>query len=205
MEDIFEAEDALPPDISVDDLPTEFFSSLTSDPSHALLHRSVVSKLTRLIMKASGRHSRQSTREAANGSPKKAKRTFATLETAILSRLLRMLERSVKAGEDLDPFKIASAELAKVPARGEASPKKTPRKKTAKSEDRARSKSATPHVADEVEVEDIAESVQEHLSDIDIEILSKALEVARDSLLATDCCLTLLSSDRLQKQVRICH
>jgi cohesin loading factor subunit SCC2 len=201
VEDIFEAEDTLPPDISPDDLPIEFFSSLTFDSSHALLHRTVIDKLTKLILKSSTRHSRQSTREAANGSPKKLKSTFATLETGILSRLLRILERSVKSGEDVDPFRIASVEPATIPARGESSPKKSPRKKAVKNNDRMRSKSATPHNVGEVEGHDTAESVLEPPNDVDVETLLRALEMARDSLLATDCCLTLLSSDRLQKQV----
>ena len=34
--------------------------------------------------------------------------------------------------------------------------------------------------------------------------LWKALELARDSVLAADCCTTLLVSDRLPKQVRTC-
>lgn len=157
----------------------------------------------KLIIKASGRHGRQSTRDSnrSNGSPKKAKRTFATLETATLARVLRILERSVKAGEDLDPFNTTTSDMVRVTAKVEASPKKSSKsKKPTKSEAR-RSKSATPHQADDAEESNSTDSPHE-VTDADLDMLSRVLELARDSLLATDCCLTLLSSDRLQKQVR---
>ncbi|KAI0088475.1 hypothetical protein BDY19DRAFT_165528 [Irpex rosettiformis] len=199
VEDVFEAEDSLPPDIDPSDLPPEFFSPLTSDPSQAMLHRLVVNKLTKLIIKGSGGHTRQATRDAVNGSPRKVKRSFATVDTTVLSRLLRILERSVRAGEDLDPFKTASNEHARVPAKVELSPRKPPRKK--KGDNRARSKSATPHVNGEDEGTETANSALQEVMEVDLEALSRALELARDSLAATDCCLALLSSDRLQKQL----
>jgi cohesin loading factor subunit SCC2 len=37
----------------------------------------------------------------------------------------------------------------------------------------------------------------------DFDNLTKLLDVARDSILAADCCIALLGSDRLQKQVRL--
>lgn len=198
VEDIFEAEDSLPPDIDPSDLPPEFFSPLTSDPSQAMLHRSVVTKLTKLIIKGAGGHSRQSTRDSVNGSPRKARRSFATVETSVLSRLLRMLERSVRAGEDLDPFKTASHELVRAPTKVEMSPKKTPRKK--KADSRARSASVLPQLNGDGDGDEVASTVPQDVSEADLEALSRALELARDSLAGTECCLTLLGSDRLQKQ-----
>lgn len=185
-------------------MPGGFFSSLSSDSSHPLLSRPVVSKLTKLIVKASGGRSRQSTRESAhsNGSPKKSKRTFATLDTAILSRVFRLLERSVKAGEDLDPFKTSSSEMVRVASKLEASPKKAKAKKLSKADSR-RSKSATPHPTDEGDANEMADAEPQEISEADLNALFRALELARESLSATECCLTLLSSDRLQKQVRV--
>ena len=199
IEDIFEAEDSLPPDINPADLPPEFFSPLTIDPSQVMLHRLVVTKLTKLITKGSGGHSRQSTRDSVSSSPRKVKKSFATVETSVLSRLLRILERSVRAGEDLDPFKTAAAELARVPNKLEMSPKKTPKKK--KGDSRARSTSAVPQL-NRGEDDEVMSNASHEVSETDLEVLSRALELARDSLAATDCCLTLLGSDRLPKQVR---
>lgn len=199
LDDIFEAEDALPPDIDVSELPAEFFSPLTTESAHPLLHRSILTKLTKLIMKG-GAHSRQNTRESthSNGSPRKMKKTFATIETAVLSRLLRLLERSVKAGEDLDPFGTAGVD--RTVRKVEQSPRKPKAKKAAKSEIR-RSASATPRPTEDMETEDRSDSNPQELTEVDLETLCRTLEVARESLCATECCLTLLSSDRLQKQV----
>ena len=206
MEDIFEAEDALPPDLDIADLPSDFFSSHTSDPTHPLLHRSVINKLTKLIVKASGKHSRQNARDSSHsgGSPKKLKRTFATVETSTLSRILRILERSVKAGEDLDPFDTSSADMARTVVKCEATPKKASKPKRSGKADSGRSKSGTPHSADEDEGDPTSDSARD-ATEGDLDAMIRSLELARDSLLAADCCLTLLSSDRLQKQVRTQH
>lgn len=39
------------------------------------------------------------------------------------------------------------------------------------------------------------------LDEMDYEKLTRDLEIARDSILAADCCIALLGSDRLTKQV----
>ncbi|KAG6870132.1 hypothetical protein C0993_005124, partial [Termitomyces sp. T159_Od127] len=120
------------------------------------------------------------------------------VDTQILARLLKILERNVRAGEDVDPFRYTP------PARAPASPSKKSPKKAArgKKADR-RSKSKTPGLDGEGDDgEDHvgpADAVAE-LTDVEFDQLAKVLEVARDSIVAADCCIALLASDRLTKQ-----
>ncbi|OBZ71396.1 Protein rad9 [Grifola frondosa] len=70
-----------------------------------------------------------------------------------------------------------------------------------------RSKSDTPGPSTdarsgEEEIEpDTNESPTQQVTDADLENLTKLLDIARDSVLAADCCITLLGSDRLTKQL----
>jgi cohesin loading factor subunit SCC2 len=130
------------------------------------------------------------------------------IETNILSRLLKMLERSVKAGEDLDPFATASYHGIIIQSNGRegtASPRK---KKASGKKAERRSKSQTPRDDGEDAImgdknEEIDRGRRDHeMLEADYEHLTKTLEVARDSVLSADCCIALLASDRLPKQVR---
>ena len=129
------------------------------------------------------------------------------IETQMLSRLLKMLERSVKAGEDLDPFATASFVAQPSGREGTASPRK---KKASGKKAERRSKSQTPREDGEdasmaYEIEEGSQGRRERdyeMQETDHGHLTKTLEVARDSVLAADCCIALLASDRLPKQVR---
>ncbi|KAH8982787.1 hypothetical protein EDB86DRAFT_3085925 [Lactarius hatsudake] len=90
LEDIFEAEDTLPADADPESLSIEFFSPLTIEASRPQLHPNLIRKLSKLISQVAR--------------PVKRLR-IADIETSTLSRILKILERSVRAGEDLDPFK----------------------------------------------------------------------------------------------------
>ncbi|KAI9064653.1 hypothetical protein FKP32DRAFT_1625471 [Trametes sanguinea] len=202
LEDIFEAEDALPPDVEPHDLPAEWFSSLTAPGSQPHLHPNVIRKLTTQITKVarpSKRH-RINSRDAngaAAGTPRYRCR-MADIDTTTLTRILKMLERSVRAGEELDPFKSSGAAASiskgtkgKKPASG----------KKASAEGR-RSKSQSPTGQGEDESMDVDEPAMEQtVTEQDIDALTRTLEVARDSVLAADCCIALLGSDRLPKQL----
>ena len=196
LEDVYEAEDALPPDVDLNDLPAEFFSPLTIDSASPLLTPSLIRKLTSYITKAARpmKRMRQSTRDSGHSKPPSKTNGLASVETAQLSRMLRMLERTVKAGEDLDPFGTAQSQPAPAPK----SPSKKRAKNVAKGEDR-RSKSKTPH-PDGTEEYDDSEEVT--VTDGDIQVLCRTLDLSKDSVYAADCCLALLSSERLTKQVR---
>jgi cohesin loading factor subunit SCC2 len=130
---------------------------------------------------------------------------MADLDVQQLSRLLKILDRSVKAGEDIDPF--PHAPLSNLPSSAKSSPKKPSNKKNTKArKGERRSRSVTPKTRkipaeDEDREEDRSGSLAV-ATDADFDKLSTQLETARDSIFAADCCIALLGSDRLPKQVR---
>ncbi|TCD62425.1 Sister chromatid cohesion protein 2 [Steccherinum ochraceum] len=192
IEDIFEAEDSLAPDLAVSELPTEFFSPLTTDASRPLLHPSIMRKLTSYVGKVTRptKRLRLSSRDK-NGVPStpKSSSRVSQLEIPTLSRILRILDRSVKAGEDVDPFRTS---LGTVEGNGSLGSPVKARKSGSKQQ------KARPGDGD-VEMEISPEPSD--TSPIDYDGLTKALDVARDSVLAADCCIAILSSDRLPKQL----
>src|ERR1700683_1855338 len=70
LEDIFEAEDALPPDVDIQVLPGEWFSPMTIDGSSLLLHPHIIRKLAKYIGQVTRptKRIRLSAREGAAGS-----------------------------------------------------------------------------------------------------------------------------------------
>ncbi|KAG5653655.1 hypothetical protein H0H81_011615 [Sphagnurus paluster] len=194
MEDIFEAEDALPPDVDLSDLPLEFFSSLTTDSGSPLLNSHLIRKLTKHIGHVARPIKRL--RASAQGTPK-GKGRMAEVDTPVLSRLLKILERNVRAGEDVDPFRYTA------PIRPPSSPsKKSPKKPRGKPPSKSPGGSDDDAEASAVAAEQAASAhpVPE-LTEADFEKLAKVLEIARDSIIAADCCIALLASDRLTKQL----
>lgn len=198
MEDIFEAEDQLPPDAESSDLPLEFFSHSSVDYSRPLLHPNIVKKLTAYIGKVARptKRVRLSSKEHSMKHPgtPRSKGRMSEVDTTDISRLLRMLERSLKVAEDLDPFRSmgSTSELSS------GSTAKKPGKLT-KTVDRKRSKSKTPKPGDDAGSGD--EAMAEGPTSTDIDSLASALVAARDAVLAAECCIALLGSDRLTKQV----
>lgn len=192
IEDIFEAEDTIPSDVLPDDLNTQFFDLLSPDPSRPLLSPQLIRKLTKYI----GHVARPSKRlrqaiGGIHGTPRHKER-IADVDTQMLSRLLKVLERSIKTGESVDPFVYHGPPVANT--RG--SPKKP--KKPAKGKKTAKSQS--PDAEGEVAPEEEARQTLA-LTEEDYDALTKTLNLARDSILAADCCVALLASDRLTKQV----
>ncbi|KAF9046656.1 hypothetical protein BJ165DRAFT_1369666 [Panaeolus papilionaceus] len=192
IEDIFEAEDTIPSDVLPDDLNTQFFDLLSPDPSRPLLSPQLIRKLTKYI----GHVARPSKRlrqaiGGIHGTPRHKER-IADVDTQMLSRLLKVLERSIKTGESVDPFVYHGPPVANT--RG--SPKKP--KKPAKGKKTAKSQS--PDAEGEVAPEEEARQTLA-LTEEDYDALTKTLNLARDSILAADCCVALLASDRLTKQL----
>jgi cohesin loading factor subunit SCC2 len=193
---VFDAEDALLPDTDISSLPPQFFSHQTTiDCARPLLQPDLVRKLTKYISQVV--HPAKRVRHTATGNtPRHAKdKTLGDVDTTTLSRILKLLERSVKAGEDVDPF---AGPAAAVPGSAPASPRKTAKK----SKGRRRSKSRS---GDEAEPEPEGMQVDAGpvvLTDLDHVKTTRALETARDSIVAADCCLALLGAGRLTKQVR---
>ena len=194
LEDVFEAEDTLPADADPESLSIDFFSPLTLEASRPQLHPNLIRKLSKLITQVARPVKRLRTSTAITKplrSP--APCSIADIETTTLSRILKILERSVRAGEDLDPFK------ADRPAETRSSPGK--KGKVSKKLGSHR-RSQTPVGDDELRLgSDMGAA--EPAADIgaDLDTLAHALEVARDSILAADCCIALLGADRLSKQV----
>ena len=203
LEDTFEAEDGLPPEIEPEDLPVEWFSPLSLPGLPPYLHPTLIRKLITHITKVarpSKRH-RLGVRDvnAAQGTPR-LKGRMAHIDSATLGRILKMLERSVRAGEELDPF--PSSGNSTTSAHKQAKGKKPSGKKG--QGDGARGKSQSPGGQGEGDAMDVDEPrmEQQPVTEQDVEGLTRALELARDSVLAADCCIALLASDRLPKQVR---
>ena len=133
------------------------------------------------------------------GTPR-AKGRMADVDTQILSRLLKLLDRSVRAGEDIEPFLYHASHH--VPSSTKSSPRKLDAKKNARTKKSdTRSKSQTPKDEDEMDtVMQVEEQGTPDLGDANFDKLSRLLDVARDSIVAADCCIALLGSDRLTKQ-----
>ncbi|KAG6919647.1 hypothetical protein DXG01_003511 [Tephrocybe rancida] len=198
IDDIFEAEDSLPADVDLSDLPLDFFSALTTmDTARPLLNSTVIRKLTKHI----GHVARPMKRiRAGVQSTPRGKGRMNEVDTQVLSRLLKILERNVRAGEDIDPFRYSPPARQPTASPSKKSPKKASRGKKAE----RRSKSKTPggsEAEDEREEYAGAGDAMADLTDSDFERLAKVLEVARDSIVAADCCIALLASDRLTKQL----
>ncbi|KIJ60270.1 hypothetical protein HYDPIDRAFT_32393 [Hydnomerulius pinastri MD-312] len=194
IEDIFEAEDSLAVDVEASDLPKEFFSALTVDCTHPHLQQSVIRKLTKYISQLArpSKRSRRTAREGGTGGSNgtKSRETLGDIESPILSRLMKILERSIKAGEDLDPLRT-SAPRPPVPA--------SPSKKKAQ-KNQAEREAAN---GEDVEMRDSPahDLHPQQLTDSDVHDLAVQLEVSRDSILAAECCIALLSGEGLTKQL----
>ena len=207
IEDIFEAEDSLPTDPDHSSLPADFFSpTTTSDFSRPLLQPSLIRKLTKYIGYVARPTKRLRTVAGMQGTPK-SKGRMAEVETQVLSRLLKLLERNVRAGEDVDPF---SSSNHASPAAARSSKSISPQKKSPKKAARGkkierRSKSKSPSGDEGEEESEGAGSGDpmegQELTESDFDRLARVFDVARDSILAAGCCIALLGSDRLTKQV----
>lgn len=191
IEDILEAEDSLAVDIEPADLPKEYFSPFTVDCNHPHLQPNIVRKLTKYVSQLArpSKRARRTTREglpnASSGS--KTRDTLGDIGTPILSRLMKILERSIKAGEDLDPLRT-STHLAPAPP----SPSKLKKGQKVSGEGTA---------VQEEDSSAVHDSNPQQLTESDVRELAVQLEVSRDSILAAECCMALLSGESLTKQV----
>jgi cohesin loading factor subunit SCC2 len=105
LEDVFEAEDSLPADADPESLSIDFFSPLTVETSRPQLHPNLIRKLSKLISQVARPVKRLRTSTGTTQALRSPACSIADIETTTLSRILKILERSVRAGEDLDPFK----------------------------------------------------------------------------------------------------
>lgn len=224
IEDIFEAEDSLPADggdqpstIDSDQQHqlTHFFSRLTINYSYPLLSTSIIAKLTRAISQVARPAKRlrvTSSRDGTVTTPLIAA-GLSDLEVGTFSRVLKLLSRSVKLGEDLDVFAgppppPASA-LPDVKPGGKGK-KAVATKKSAAAAKKGRSRSHTPREGEKdeaggdetMDVEHDEQQADMGVTEEALQQLEKQLQMAKESVLAADACLALLSADKLPKQVR---
>ncbi|KAF9267598.1 hypothetical protein L218DRAFT_955463 [Marasmius fiardii PR-910] len=183
IDDVFSAEDSLPAEAELADLPSFYFSSHSTDCSRPALNSQTIRKLTQYIGNVArplkrGRHGAGSL-----ATPRGRAGRMADVDPQILSRMLRTLARSVKAGEDLDPFATLQHQQ-----RAPSSAPKSPTKKAA-----GKKRKGEEGEQDPVD--------NQGPSELEFDNLTRDLEITRDSVLAAECCIALLGSDRLTKQL----
>ncbi|KAK7056612.1 Sister chromatid cohesion protein 2 [Paramarasmius palmivorus] len=117
------------------------------------------------------------------------------IDSAILSRLLRILARSVRAGEDVEPFINKQKAAAKKESK---SPKKKLASKKGKEKAEGERSSKTP-----VDGEENVEEPQNTpaATSFSAEEIEEKLTRSRDSILAAESVVVLLGSERLAKQL----
>lgn len=199
LDDVFEAEDSLPADASLADLPVDYFSSLSVDQNLPLLQFSVLRKLLQSIAHVArpSKKIRLSSHRDTHGGTPYGKGRMAEVDPDTLSRAFKLLERSVKAGDDIDPFQWDKIEplTSNQAMRKSVSPtKKSKTKKSAAS-------APEQDVVGQDNTSNHSDHVDAKVSEVDLYQLSQQLELATGSILAADCCLALLASDRLPKQL----
>ncbi|KAL1743690.1 sister chromatid cohesion C-terminus-domain-containing protein [Schizophyllum fasciatum] len=209
LEDVFEAEDALPADFTPPGLssPAHGHEHATSGyPAHifaayappgearhpALSYAFMRGRLSKALVHVA--RPRRNVRVGGGGeSP--VKRTggrIGDLDMQVLARLLRILQRSVRMGLDTDPFASVGGIASSVEPR---SPSKKAHGKR-RADPGAEEMDVDEGDADAKKAKAVATVTEEELDK-----LLGELEIARDSAEAADCVLAVLSGDRLPKQM----
>lgn len=194
IDDIFEAEDSVPADGPAEDSyeSTGFFSKMTTDWSRPNLSVEFIARLAKIVDQVA-QPKQRARRDALFHSPSvNRSEGLSGVDVQLLSRIIKILERSVVAGEDVEPFPGPTVKLGglssadgngKSPSKG----KKTKRAKTPEGR-KTRSKSRTP-----VDPDDPTE--------VDMSKVERALQLAYESVLAADACFAILSVEQLPKQL----
>jgi len=199
-QEITTAEDELPPE---GDPGATMWSDLTSDWQRPMLSPGAVKKLVKLVSKVARPTKRDRLVGVRDGlgSPRRAGALagLAEVESGLLSRMLKLLERSVQAGEYVDPFVGPPAGTGHDFGAVSMSPTKA-KKSPVKSK---KGKGKSPAGADDAD-EDMGTSAdgKQEITQADYEKLDRALDTAREAIIAADCCVALLAADKLPKQVR---
>lgn len=202
IEDIFEAEDSIPaePPTAAESESYDYFSKLTTDWSRPNLSVRSISKFVKLVDNIA-RPTKRIRLDALSHSPSPGRsEELSNVEFYQLSRVIKILERTVVLGEEVDPFDgpviktaggatgaTVAAGASKSPAKGKKKRDKSPAEGR-----KTRSKSRTPGEQEEGE---------EQPGEVDTHKIEHSLRVAKESLLAADACLALLGADQLPKQV----
>lgn len=168
------------------------------DNSRPLLSTSIIEKLTKAIA-AVGKPSKR-VRSAAGGTPAVGSaKSLVDLDVGMLSRTLKLLGRSVKLGEDLEPFAGPPAPPASAVDVKPKAKKKASKSKKPPSGGRQKSKTPSGDGDGEAAIDGEADAVE--ITDEDVVKVERSLQMAKESVIAANSCLALLSADKLPKQV----
>ncbi|KAF9068643.1 hypothetical protein BDP27DRAFT_1327053 [Rhodocollybia butyracea] len=220
IQEIFDVEDGLPSDPSPVDLSRDgIFNPESDDSSKPQLCAVTIRKLTKYIGQVRGG---RGLGKSVHTSPVKGRAgrggRIGDIDSDILSRLLRLLARSVKIGEGLDPFGAISG--AAVKGVSSTSPHKTPRKKKSRTPlDKDEGDTGQDEEKDEIEVEgghlDVKSKepktpkkdkgkgkasvgVITTPSVIDLDILLRKLVSSRDGVFAAESIIALLGGESVK-------
>lgn len=183
------------PDADPSSISSSIFSTSTSSPD-PLLQPQVIRRISKSLSKLvkSSRRGRSvfQWESSAVATPQYRAGGLVNIETPVIQRLLKILERSVRASEDLDPFNATAARKAKREDERSETPTTPQKSKTPR-------RSKTPA--------DPTENVQAPFDNDSTPAMSLSetlsmLELCRNGLLAADCCIHILTCDGLDKQVR---
>ncbi|CAE6438521.1 unnamed protein product [Rhizoctonia solani] len=167
IDDIIEAEDVLDPAVAAESGSTgDWFSTNTSDWNAPLLAPTVMARLAQLA-------GRRGTR-------------LSEVDSGNLTRILKILGRSVVKGEDIDPF---SSPVGNTAPSSAVKPKLKGKKK------------GKGNAEEDMETDDAKEKESVELTNGDFERLERMLEVAKEAAIAADCVLAFLSTEKLPKQL----
>lgn len=183
FEDIFEESDSFPANPTAGDAgSSKYFSGTSNDGDHPLLASATIEKITRYVSRAQGSKRRSaSDTEGLEG------------DVGTMRRVLKLLERSMRQAERVEVFPEDRKPSSSVKDEKNAG--------TGKGRKKGGKKSKSP-----VETQDSKQTGTPEISDIGldqarIELLEEALSALQNRALAAECCLVLLDSGRVSKQV----
>ena len=193
----------LPSELKLSDLNHDYFLPpsipLSIDLTWPYLSSAIVWKLTKYVGHVA--HPTKWLCQVAGGvlGTLQGKGHMADIDTQVLSQLLKILELTIKGGEDIDLF--ASHHVPTLLARSLLK-KPSMKKKTKAKKTEWNSQSLTPK-NDEGRSEDVTTEDEVPAGDVeaDFEKLVKELDITNKNILAADRCIALLGSDRLVMQV----
>ncbi|ORX35130.1 hypothetical protein BD324DRAFT_633983 [Kockovaella imperatae] len=175
LDDILNESDGFPADPTREDLASaRFFTRLGRDGCGPLLSDSSVQQLSRYVVRV------QSTKKNTQGTALKSE-----LDVESIGRILRLLDRSMRAGQGLVTFPSdTKVNIARV------KPVKSSRKK------KSGSNSRSPEADVDMPVESVEEMTDKEMQDADAKLLT-----VQSAGIAAACCVTVLDTDGLPKHL----
>jgi cohesin loading factor subunit SCC2 len=172
MEDIFEESDTFSADLSIDEVSSsKYFAGLSVDGTQPNLSSYTIDKLIRYFTRLEDNKKRQRSKANAEAIP---------WDVNGLLRLFRMLDKTMRDAEEVDPFPSSGR---KAVVAGNPSPKKKKGGKKAK------------------DGQDLEASPSLDMTEEELEKGSLTLRIMKTAAASAVCCLTILDSKTMPKQV----